>query len=279
MLTGHNVHWPPPPFKLQMQEAATALADATLRAESAEARAAAFEAAAEKLSSQVGALEERVGRGEFNPATTRVLHLRRNPESEARAKEEAAHRAHLESENAALRQNLQRMEAAAAGSSDGAGAARGGVHVAELEGEVALLQGRLAESQKAADRLQSVFSRQITMFRDAMYLLFGYRVEMTVAPGAKEMHATFVLTPQVWVAVLTSRETPPSRHTKKINHAQTTATPAYTALPPHHIHALCCSTQTKLKHGLSSAWGGMAAWSWCPTATLQGPWPARCKHS
>lgn len=44
---------------------------------------------------------------------------------------------------------------------------------------------QVAQLQKGADRLQQVFSKQITLFREAVYLLFGYRVEMATDPAAR----------------------------------------------------------------------------------------------
>lgn len=56
--------------------------------------------------------QERVGRGEYNAATTRVLHFKYNPEAELAREARDARVAALESENSALRQHLQRLEAA-----------------------------------------------------------------------------------------------------------------------------------------------------------------------
>lgn len=62
----------------------------------------------------VPSLQERVGRGEYNAATTRVLHFKFNPEAELAREARDARLAELESENEALRNNIQRLEAAAA---------------------------------------------------------------------------------------------------------------------------------------------------------------------
>ena len=60
------------------------------------------------------ALQERVGRGDYNAATTRVLHFKFNPEAEMQREARDARVAELESENEALKEHLQRLEAAAA---------------------------------------------------------------------------------------------------------------------------------------------------------------------
>lgn len=185
-----------------------------------------------------------MGRGEYNPATTRVLRLKRSPASEAEevARDERVHE--LESQNAALAAAVSRLEAelahvglqssdaekATGGSGDGEqqGGAEGpvgaaaalpdealaseiqtaattphqpssstglAVRAAELEGEVTVLRRRVAELQKASDRLQQVFRRQITAFREAVYLLFGYRVEMEAEPRGG-VRARLTLRPQ-----------------------------------------------------------------------------------
>ena len=72
----------------------------------------------------LGLLQERLGKGEFNKATTRVLHFKRNPEAAAVGKLEQSRCSTLEAENAALKGQLQNLEgqstAAAAGSVDAA---------------------------------------------------------------------------------------------------------------------------------------------------------------
>lgn len=57
-----------------------------------------------------GGVQERLGRGEFNPATTRVLHFVHNPEAEARREAEAAQMAQLQAEAAALRAQLEVLQ-------------------------------------------------------------------------------------------------------------------------------------------------------------------------
>lgn len=168
-------------------------AQASARAEAAEARVRITEAEAENLHRQVALLQDRVGRGEFNPETTRVLHLRNNPEAEVQQAAHEARVAELESENQALRENIQRIEMASTGGGDRGG---GSLRIAQLEGEANLLRKRLAEGQKATDRLQQVFTRQITTFREAMLGLFGYRVEMISDPGSRDQRGQFTLRPQ-----------------------------------------------------------------------------------
>lgn len=187
---------------------ADVIAEANAKVAAAEAKAHAAESEVENLFKQVELLQERVGRGEYNPETTKVLHFKGNPEAELSRAAKDALISELESENEALRQSMQRVEAATAtpGAGYGSGSATpggaavatasGGLRIAQLEGEANLLRRRLAESQKTSDRLQQVFTKQIATFRDAIKSLFGYSVEMTSDPAAKEIRAQFILRPQ-----------------------------------------------------------------------------------
>lgn len=185
---------------------ASSLAEATVKADAAERRAAVAERDAETLAKQVGLLQERLASGEFDPAKTRVLHLKSNPETDLNNAKKDARIAELESENEALKENLQRLEATvgsqkkrAKNSSTGLDEATmadiGALKIAQLEGEINLLRKRVSEGQKISDRLQQVFTRQISTFREAMGSLFGYRVEMTSDPTATEHKAEFRLKP------------------------------------------------------------------------------------
>ena len=55
--------------------------------------------------------QERLGRGEFNSETTRVLHLVRNPEAEQERQDAVERIEQLALENNALRSQLQQLEA------------------------------------------------------------------------------------------------------------------------------------------------------------------------
>lgn len=164
----------------------SAVADAVTRAEAAEKRLKRTENEAQELAQQIGMLQNRLARGEFDPEKTQVLHLRLNPEAEAHKAAIAAHIAQLESENEALKENLARMEQAMAGGGDGQEAAAGsGLKIAQLEGELNLMRRKVAETRKASDRLQQVFTKQIALFREAIAALFGYKVEMSADPTSK----------------------------------------------------------------------------------------------
>ena len=177
--------------------------DLQARVAAAETRATTAETEAAELARQVDALEMRVARGEYNPETTKVLHLKNNPEAELQRSIQEEKIARLESENDALKANLRRFESINDGSNnktskDGLSSSSyeaTGLRIAQLEGEANLLRRRLADAQKVSDRLQQVFTRQIATFREAVAALFGYRVEMTTDPSARDRRAEFVLRP------------------------------------------------------------------------------------
>ncbi len=103
-------------------------------------------------------MQERLGRGEFNPDTTRVLHFVRNPEAEQQRETAVARIEELELENTALRGQLQQLEVQQRqqqqpGQGTAAGAAEEhGVAAAVSEAEIAILKRKVCCSpQLAAD--------------------------------------------------------------------------------------------------------------------------------
>ncbi len=159
--------------------------------------------------SDIAQLEAKVGRGDFDPSNTRVLHLADNPEKRAqrdrlRGLEEEARR--LQTENDALSVRLAAVQSLTDGdvadadhgtagsvSSDAAGgvasAANKGVtvlreRVALLEeratttdGELRSLRGAVLEKEKLITRLKELFASQISAFRDACYRMTGFKIE------------------------------------------------------------------------------------------------------
>ena len=95
-----------------------------------------------------GLSQERLGRGEFNPETTRVLHFVRNPQAEEQQQTAEARIAELIAENGALRSQLQRRESARAATGAAApdaepGSSRPGVAAALAEAELAIAQRKV----------------------------------------------------------------------------------------------------------------------------------------
>ena len=63
-----------------------------------------------------------------------------------------------------------------------------------------ILHQQVNELTKREARLKDVFQKQVTNFREAVYLLFGYRVDMAAeassSKSTKSQAASFVLRPQ-----------------------------------------------------------------------------------
>eukprot|EP00898_Chlorokybus_atmophyticus_P004995 jgi/Chlat1/5497/Chrsp360S00405 len=116
------------------------------------------------LGKQVALLESRVGRGNHNPGTTKVLQLSRNPDKDTAA----------QSELEQLRARVQQLEAQLAGTGEsGAGGSAAG-----LQKRVDELEKKVKDIDKQKARYMQVFSDKITSFREACCLLFGYTMEM-----------------------------------------------------------------------------------------------------
>jgi hypothetical protein len=167
------------------------------------------------LMGECARMEARVGRGEFNTATTKVVHMRVNPESQAqdrrRAQQEQEQREkngqqqHQQSSSSsssaslpegidALKQRVRELESAAAASGGtapasaaGAGAAAAGCpptpaaaaeKLQTLEISVQSLQRNLSDQEKLNARMKEVFKTKITEFRRACTDLTGYKIEM-----------------------------------------------------------------------------------------------------
>lgn len=113
--------------------AAEAEAKARERAGAAEESVKALEREAGDLGREVGRLQSAVAAGDFNPATTRVLHLAVNPTSERRRLDDEAAITRLRAENAALKRQLQsaRQKLAAAAAEAAASAAAQATTTAE----------------------------------------------------------------------------------------------------------------------------------------------------
>lgn len=139
----------------------------------------------EKLEAENAALRARVGRGEYDTATTKVLHLRANPASQAAQKvkdDAAATVAELQAEVERLRALQLSAGADAAAASGAAGQSTALVPAAEL-----------SNAQKRADRLMTVFKKKIKAFRQGVYLITGWKVDMELRPDDS---STFVLRSQ-----------------------------------------------------------------------------------
>ena len=87
-------------------------------------------------------MQEKLGRGEYNKATTKVLHFKRNPEAKAVEALEHKRCSTLEAENAALKGQLQKLEQQSS-SSAGEYADAGSVDSAVKEAQISVLQRKV----------------------------------------------------------------------------------------------------------------------------------------
>lgn len=88
-------------------------------------------------------LQEKLGKGEYNQATTKVLHFKKNPEAKAVEALEQKRCSTLEAENAALKGQLQKLEQQSL-SAAGGHVEAGGVDAAVREAQISVLQRQVA---------------------------------------------------------------------------------------------------------------------------------------
>ncbi len=105
-------------------------------------------AKAEKAEARAIHAEELAGKGSFNPETTRVMHLQQNPLSEA-----------LKQEVSVLRRQVE-------------------VLTSKSKKAVATTPGPDVDPNKLHQRLKESFKEQIGRFREGVYLLTGYKIDM-----------------------------------------------------------------------------------------------------
>lgn len=109
-------------------------------------------AKAEKAEARAVHAEELAGKGSFNPETTRVLHLQHNPLTEA-----------LKQEVGVLRRQVEALTAS---------------NNKSKKAVAALTPGPDVDPNKLHQRLKESFKEQIGRFREGVYLLTGYKIDM-----------------------------------------------------------------------------------------------------
>eukprot|EP00842_Homolaphlyctis_polyrhiza_P004999 jgi/Hompol1/54/HPOL_005218-RA len=147
----------------------------------------------ESLERQIASLQHALGRGDYDPSTTRVLMLADNPES-INARERHSLTEALTAENKKLRLQIQQALAQSAqetsqsltsiaGSVSASQTNQSGtvvpiesLHTKEVECE--RLQQELDVRDKRIQRLKQVFSEKIQEYREAIYIILGYKVEI-----------------------------------------------------------------------------------------------------
>ncbi|KAE9008923.1 hypothetical protein PR002_g15753 [Phytophthora rubi] len=132
----------------------------------------------EKTEMELAIFEKRLGRGEFNVETTKIVHLAVNPTRELlQSKTKTSDIEKLRQENEALRARLNRL-------TDGE----------DTETPSAPAEDRLTTTtsydtveglKKLNQRLKQVFGDQIRQYREAVYLLTGYKVDLKKSNGVE----------------------------------------------------------------------------------------------
>ena len=118
-------------------------------------------------------LERAVGRGEFNPETTRVLQFGDNPAAQDLAIRQSQLDS-LKAENEALLERLQAREASI-DSSQPFSAPQATLD--NLRREIAALEGKVEEREKARKRLAEQFQAKASELRKAIRSLFGFTLD------------------------------------------------------------------------------------------------------
>lgn len=144
------------------------------------------------LNDKVSELREKLGSGHFNSETTKVLHMKKNPFHNQKVDSLQARITSLDAENSSLRSRLEAFDSGP----DGGTTAQSELKMAQMQGEISLLQKKLTDVQKGSERLKQVFTRQIAMLRESIPKIFGYHLEMVSDPASRETKAIFTLHPQ-----------------------------------------------------------------------------------
>ncbi|KAH6568739.1 hypothetical protein BASA60_008495 [Batrachochytrium salamandrivorans] len=132
------------------------------------------------LETQIGVLEHALGRGECDTSTNRILMLADNPESRAANDRHKLHAA-LAAENKELRMWFEASRAAGALAAPTSSMVAHTVPIETLrtkEVQCDQLQEELDVCNKRMMRLKEVFSTKIQEFREAVYTLLGFKVEI-----------------------------------------------------------------------------------------------------
>ncbi|KAJ0411674.1 hypothetical protein ATCC90586_002058 [Pythium insidiosum] len=129
-------------------------------------------------------MEKRLGRGEFNPATTKVVHLSVNPTSELLdTKKVSSECEQLRKENEQLRSALKASEA----KSTPAGAVTPSTSTSTSTAKLTTTTSyETVEGQKLLNqRLKEVFREQTQQYREAVFQLTGFKIDLKKSSGVE----------------------------------------------------------------------------------------------
>ena len=137
-------------------------------------------------------LKGEVGRGAYNPATTKVLHMKQNPaKDEALSRQKSAEQEaeRLKTENNQLKQQIQQLSSLSSASSSSSSGQQP-TSILDVSSVAADAGGNKgsddAETKKRIQRLKDVFGKKMRQFREAVYLLTGYKVDMNITAHSGE---------------------------------------------------------------------------------------------
>ncbi|KAG1708218.1 hypothetical protein DVH05_024901 [Phytophthora capsici] len=130
----------------------------------------------EKTEMELAIFEKRLGRGEFNVETTKIVHLAVNPTRELlQSKAKSGDIEKLRQENEALRARLNKLT----GDED----TESTNPPAEDKLTTTTAYDTVEGLKKLNQRLKQVFGDQIRQYREAVYLLTGYKVDLKKSNG------------------------------------------------------------------------------------------------
>ncbi|KAF0976308.1 hypothetical protein FDP41_004682 [Naegleria fowleri] len=121
----------------------------------------------DEMEHEIALYEQKLGRGEYNKEKIKILHMKINPETEAK-KSSSNDVERLKTENKLLHDELETLRQQLERS--------GGATINEQE--IIKLKEENADAQRRITKLKEVFQKKINEFRKSVYLLFGFRVDV-----------------------------------------------------------------------------------------------------
>ncbi|KAG2386417.1 hypothetical protein C9374_002863 [Naegleria lovaniensis] len=121
----------------------------------------------DELENEIARYEQKLGRGEYNKDKVKILHMKLNPETEAK-KSSSNDVERLKTENKLLNDELETLRQQLE---------RSGTAI-HNEQEIVKLKEENADAQRRITKLKEVFQKKINEFRKSVYLLFGFRVDV-----------------------------------------------------------------------------------------------------
>ena len=116
---------------------------------------------------QIAKYEQKLGRGEYNRDKFKILHMKFNPEIEAKKMSDNDIE-RLKTENKLLTEEIESLKQQLESSSTNP----------ITEKEIQQLKEENTDAQRRITKLKEVFQKKINEFRKSVYLLFGFRVDV-----------------------------------------------------------------------------------------------------